>query len=440
MMQNEENMPEFPKRVLLLSALQFNGDHPLASFLGEYPETFSPYDQYFLAPLRKLFQEVEGYDYVRRLMDLGPLDLNRDLVATLARFRPDYLVWNTYNHEIGECVFRYAREHGTTVVAVMFDDEYRFDVYSRWWIPYVDVFVTNDPAAVTAYEQHGSRAVFMVPLSGERVLSEWAPVPKQYDVVFIGRPKQDRIAYVETLRQAGLEVTLFGKAAGRYLSLSEMNDVIRRSRIVLNFAKTIRGGGFGLKGRLFETCLAGGFLLAEQQPGLDRFYTVGREIVVFESAQELLRLTRYYLDHDRERERIARAGWERANAAYTATSFLQRSFAAIEAMLPELPRPPLPARAAPVLRRDYARHNLAVNRAFLAAGRAQAARRTLRLVRRYRWHEPELLTQSALCCLPRSWWPHTVRSLVRLKTAFKHSWIGVLLHRCRLVYWMDDSE
>jgi spore maturation protein CgeB len=71
-----------------------------------------------------------------------------------------------------------------------------------------------------------------------------------------------------------------------------------------------------VKARIFEVPGAGGFLLSEQAPGLERSYQPGREIVIFSNDKELPDLLSYYLAHPSERDQIAQAGYQRTCAEH----------------------------------------------------------------------------------------------------------------------------
>ena len=45
---------------------------------------------------------------------------------------------------------------------------------------------------------------------------------------------------------------------------------------------------------------------------IQRYFDPSTEVPTFRSVQELIKKTRYYLEHDQEREVIARAGHQRA--------------------------------------------------------------------------------------------------------------------------------
>jgi spore maturation protein CgeB len=72
-----------------------------------------------------------------------------------------------------------------------------------------------------------------------------------------------------------------------------------------------------VKGRHFEINACGGFQLSYYVEGLERMYSIGEEIALFVSTDDLIEKTRYYLNHEEEREVIAKRGYERTLRDHT---------------------------------------------------------------------------------------------------------------------------
>jgi spore maturation protein CgeB len=90
---------------------------------------------------------------------------------------------------------------------------------------------------------------------------------------------------------------------------------MRESVISLNFSNS--KGNNQIKARTFEVPGAGGFLLTENAQGLDQFYLPGKEIVTYDSLDDLVQKAKYFLSHPCERDAIALAGFKRTLNEHT---------------------------------------------------------------------------------------------------------------------------
>ena len=69
--------------------------------------------------------------------------------------------------------------------------------------------------------------------------------------------------------------------------------------------------------RTFETCGCGTMLLTNYTPGLEKLFDIGKEIVVYESIEDLDNKVKYYLENEDERNMIAETGYQRAKKDHT---------------------------------------------------------------------------------------------------------------------------
>jgi spore maturation protein CgeB len=302
--------------------------HIIGSFCGAY----LPFDLYLSSPLEKIFSNVIVYDFLRRRAELGLRAMNEEVLALVKEARPKYVLWTSFYDDIRKSTLEAIRKHGTNVVGWFFDDEWRFRSYSKYWIPYLDYCVTNAISAVPEYRQLGARVLQTIPNTGIGVDVDWAHLDEERDLSFVGSIRtSDRRRYVEELAANDIPVEVFGEGSGGYIPFQRMLDIFRTSRINLNFSKTLgHRGPRQIKGRVFQVCMAGGFLLTEYAPGIEKYFELGREIVCFDGPREMVDKARYYLTHEAERRAIAGAGWERAKSAYSSSSMVERVFKEIE--------------------------------------------------------------------------------------------------------------
>lgn len=87
------------------------------------------------------------------------------------------------------------------------------------------------------------------------------------------------------------------------------------------------------KGRLLHATATGTLALNDYVPELDEMFEVGKEIITYECGnyEDVRDKLRYYLGHDEERQRIARAGSERARRQHTFVARIREIFDAVQA-------------------------------------------------------------------------------------------------------------
>jgi spore maturation protein CgeB len=97
---------------------------------------------------------------------------------------------------------------------------------------------------------------------------------------------------------------------------AEMFRLLRASGISLNHHIDVAEGYAG-NVRLFEATGCGSMLLTDWKTNLHEMFAPGREVVAYRTPEECVELIDYYLNHDAEREAIARAGQQRTLRDHT---------------------------------------------------------------------------------------------------------------------------
>jgi spore maturation protein CgeB len=96
----------------------------------------------------------------------------------------------------------------------------------------------------------------------------------------------------------------------------DMYTVLAQSRITLNRHGEV-AGGYAANMRLFEATGVGALLVTDGGTNLPELFDPGREVVAYETEDELIEKLRHYIEHDGERQTIAVAGQERTLREHT---------------------------------------------------------------------------------------------------------------------------
>ena len=170
-------------------------------------------------------------------------------------------------------------------------------------------------------------AVFDVAFDRTRTAETILAAERDVDVVFVGAMHVGKMGFLAEVKKAlGRRFVLRGVcsfkknayfnlrfgAPGwvRPLAFDAYVPLYQRAKIGINVHN--RGDYTVGSYRLFDLPANGVMQISDGGPWLGRFFDVGNEIVGYRSAGELVELCRHYLENDRERERIALAGYRRA--------------------------------------------------------------------------------------------------------------------------------
>jgi spore maturation protein CgeB len=292
----------------------------------------------FRSALEGMGHEVVAYDFATRERELGRTRMNAELVDLARETQPDVVFFFLFTDEIPPAtVAEVGQAAGAPTMNWFADDHWRFESFSSTYAGVLDWVITTDHAALERYHALGKREV---------ILSQWAcnryaygPTgdPIAHDVSFIGQPHGNRRETIDRLRAVGHHVECWGLGwpNGR-IAHDDMVRVFSTSRVNLNLSNsstppnTIRAwigrllgrGEAGprpsqIKGRTFEVPGCGGFLLTERVPHLEGYFDIGREIAVFDDADDLVEQVGRWLGDEDARARVAQAGYARVMRDHT---------------------------------------------------------------------------------------------------------------------------
>ncbi len=185
-----------------------------------------------------------------------------------------------------------------------------------------------------------------------------ANTPKTLEVLFVGSCDLRRIFLLETIRQhitvrgnrwqrnaPLISAPLYKRIDDRQVWGDELHTLLGSAKIVLNITRTdFFGAETGVNLRIFEALAAGCFLLTDHCEEIREIFAIGTELETYRSSEELADKVRYYLEHDDERERIARAGslalqqehtWKK-RISYLLNHLRQQSSPSNQNLLPEV--------------------------------------------------------------------------------------------------------
>lgn len=232
-----------------------------------------------------------------------------------------YVIYNAYEDEDFFLSFKRSFPH-LRLVSFFSDDEWRHDGFDRYLALYSDIFTIAVKSNIARYKSYGLEPHYLPWACNPKKYHPLADQPKDIDVSFIGAAYGLRVKYIRYLIRKGITVKVYGKNWDRFsdirpfwggfISNKEMNRVISRSKINLNFLWTsVDKDRCAVKGRVLELAACCSFQIANNATELhDYGFLDDANIATFSDEQDLVNKINYYLASETDRQRIAQKAYE----------------------------------------------------------------------------------------------------------------------------------
>ncbi|GEM_PF-318582 len=299
------------------------------------------------------------------IVTLGKKKFNQDLLRFIREAKPDLFFAFMFSDELATSTLDEIKKI-TKSVSWFADDHWRLWNYSRHYAPHFTWAVTTWSRAPRAYASYGIRNVIRSQWACNT--NNWQPVDlkRDIDVSFVGQRNSSRAKIVGSLRKAGVNIWVrgIGWPEGR-LAQGEVVKTFSRSKINLNFntppsrlSPKLIGRIFfrrslgrivfdlwnikdnfiswwnmkipQIKARPFEILGCRTFLISARADDMETYYVDGKEAVYCDGTiADLVLKINHYLSNEKEREAIARAGYERTIREHTYAKRFGELFKAI---------------------------------------------------------------------------------------------------------------
>lgn len=253
----------------------------------------------------------------------GPVWLRWEILQpTVEQFRPDVIVCNagglSFRPETAERL-----RLSSTLLGIALSDPDAFENSTSRIARNFDLFLTNAPGCVPAYQATGANAA-VLPLGTNEEFFYPVESREEFhcDVLVIGRAHADRIEPVRRLCER-FNTHIYGEGWERHgmssrgtLFEERMRAALNSARVAVVFART-PGGNPIVKVAVFDFMAGGALVATERIPELEACFEPGREIIAFHSTDDLIAQIQYYLDHPDRARAVREAGRRRILTDYT---------------------------------------------------------------------------------------------------------------------------
>lgn len=240
------------------------------------------------------------------------------LSAQIKKIDPDIL----YFQDIEYFTPRYLREKAKKyfIVAQKASPVWRMESFRQ-----ANLVFTSFPHFVRLFRSHGINSEYLKLAFAPKVLKAISKQKKIYGCTFIGGISSQHSKGLEVLYKVASAVSIdvfgygknildkstplykmhHGEVWGR-----DMFKEIMRSLTTINRHIDV-AGKYANNMRLFEATGSGAMLLTDAKVNIGDFFRIGKEVVVYKNADDLIKKIKYYLRHPQEAEKIAKAGQKR---------------------------------------------------------------------------------------------------------------------------------
>ena len=297
---NEILMTGKKKRIVLVCQGKDYLDHSKVGF--ELMTWYKPLEE---------FGDVFVFQYDVEMKHYGKSAMQDRLRAFVNLIKPDYVFHPTYKADVLPIIWAELSAFYNTI-AWNSDDDRRYDDFTR-------DYCRNFKYSITTYEhiynrmthqgrilsQWGANQFYFKPIIDTKLLQSNTWKAKTIDVSFVGQRHTNRLDML-----GGLPIEKYGSGwDSGFVDFKEVGKIIASSKI--SIAPSMGVAGRQLKLRPFEITACGTLCLCELMSGIEEYFVPDKEIVLFDTKEELKEKIQYYLEHNEERKAIAQAGYQR---------------------------------------------------------------------------------------------------------------------------------
>lgn len=326
-----------PRVLLVCHDTGYNVGWSFRRLLGErgYPTEFLNEEAYFGGLSSSLFHRA-----INKLIGKPTTywRFNRQVVKVAVQFKPELILFLKGPYVNPRTLVDLHVQTSATIVNYCLDDFFPLNPKAvtadmHRCIPLWDFIFTTKRYNVSELEAAGARrAIFVRCGYDPSVHYPTSVTPEEEgkwrsDILFVGTYEKERAEWLSSLvERVPCNMRVFGNRWEAVPSRSVLFPQLERRPLVghekrLAFTSTKIGLAFLRKAnrdtytdRSFEITACGSFMLTERSDEHALLYKEGQEIACFETVDELVEKVRYYLGHEQERIKIARAGYNRVIA------------------------------------------------------------------------------------------------------------------------------
>jgi len=255
----------------------------------------------------------------------------KQVESIVENFQPN-IMFTLLGYKIDPSIISFLKKRNVKLAVWLTEDPFTIDLSFRH-INKFDYVFTIDRGSREIYKKRGHPHVYHVPLGINNKVFARDPSMNTYksDICIVGTPYPDRVQLVKhLLSETDLKIQIVGprwedkirdlsdfknvKLRSDWVSPKEVSQYYQEAKIIINPHRPsklkINKNRKGVKNqsinvRAFEIAACESFQLISDIPDLHDHFQLGSEIISYQDQHDLIKKINYYLDHEREREKIA---------------------------------------------------------------------------------------------------------------------------------------
>ena len=279
---------------------------------------------------------LEVFDYRRLAQKYGRFLMNRLLVQTAVRFRPDLIHLGKSELISGAAVRKIKKKTNATVIHFYGDFRWKLRPHVVDIGKHADhtFLYHKDADLIKQYAERGVRNIGFWCAGTDPDVFYPRGGNKLYDIVFMANNSdfleghRQRRDLIDAIVEKGTDLHLYGNG-WEYLSGvsnvhlhpfvndEEFAEACSAAKITLGYNAVNNVYMYASWRRPLNSMACGAFHVTSYFPGLEEIFENSKHLVWFNSIPEAIELIQYYLNHDKEREKIAETGRQEVVSHHT---------------------------------------------------------------------------------------------------------------------------
>jgi hypothetical protein len=251
----------------------------------------------------------------------GAKKMNQALIKVIDNIKPDLLLLGHSEIVFNDTLDEIKRIYPNMKVAMWWVDPFDNIGHIHHRIKYLDAFfATTDPLYFGKLFKTKTSFFYIPNLCDNSIETKKSFENKdhKYDLIFIGRDDENRREFIQQLNGLkNINYKHFGASRDTLVLGNDFLELLYQSKMAVNYSR-FNDISLYSSDRVVQLAGQGVLVFTPRIPNFETLFTE-EEVVYFDDFNDLEQKVSYYLKHENERVKIARAGHKKAHEIFNET-------------------------------------------------------------------------------------------------------------------------